>query len=431
MARFPKIDKELFIHNRKLLIENLLPKSIAIVHSNDIYPTNADGTMPFKQNSNLLWLCGIDQEETTLILFPDAPRDEWKEILFIRETNEEIAIWEGAKLTKEQAREISGIQTIYRSHEFDKILKLIIFEAENIYLETNEHVRSSNEVPTLSDRNIVRYKSMFPLHQYQRLAPILGALRSIKHPVEVELLKNACQLTRDAFLRVLRFIKPGVKEYEIEAEYLHEFIRKGASGFAYSPIIASGADSCVLHYIANDKECKDGDILLMDVGVCYAHYNSDMTRCVPVNGKFTQRQREVYDAVLRVMRQAIDMLRPGNNLNDYHKAVGHLMEEELIKLGLLDAEAVKKQDPEKPLYKKYFMHGTSHFLGLDVHDVGPRFPVFQPGMVFTCEPGIYIREEGLGIRLENDILITPSGPVDLMADIPVEAEEIEHLMNES
>lgn len=429
MYRYDPIPNELFLYNRKSVADKLLPKSIAIIHSHDIYPTNADGTMPFKQNSNLFWLTGIDQEETTLVLFPDFPDKTHKEILFIRETNEEIAIWEGAKLSKQQAKEISGISTIYWQHELDKVLTQLIFEAENIYLETNEHIRSSTQVETLSDRQIKYYKNKYPLHHFHRISPILYALRAIKHPVEISLIQKACDITGKAFRRVLPLIRPGIMEYEIEAEFLHEFIRNGCSGFAYSPIIASGFDSCVLHYVANNKKCKKGDILLMDVGTTYANYNSDMTRCVPVSGRFSARQKQVYNAVLRVMKEAIRMLVPGNNLNDYHKEVGKIMESELIQLGLLRKSDVKKQDPKFPLYKKYFMHGTSHYLGLDVHDVGPRFEKFKPGMVFTCEPGIYIREEGLGIRLENDILITEKEPVDLMKNIPIEADEIESLMN--
>lgn len=430
MYRYDPIPNELFLYNRKSVADKLLPKSIAIIHSHDIYPTNADGTMSFKQNSNLFWLTGIDQEETTLVLFPDFPDKTHKEILFIRETNEEIAIWEGSKLSKQQAMEISGISTIYWQHELDKILTQLIFEAENIYLETNEHIRSSTQVETLSDRRIKYYKNKYPLHHFHRISPILYALRAIKHPVEISLIQKACDITEKAFRRVLPLIRPGIMEYEIEAEFLHEFIRSGCSGFAYSPIIASGFDSCVLHYVANNKKCKKGDILLMDVGTTYANYNSDMTRCVPVSGRFSARQKQVYNAVLRVMKEAIRMLVPGNNLNDYHKEVGKIMESELIQLGLLRKSDVKKQDPKFPLYKKYFMHGTSHYLGLDVHDVGPRFEKFKPGMVFTCEPGIYIREENLGIRLENDILITENGPIDLMKNIPIESEEIESLMNE-
>jgi Xaa-Pro aminopeptidase len=427
--KYAPIPKELFIENRKNLTNNLLPESIAVFHSNDIMPTNADGTMPFKQNSDFFYLTGIDQEESILIICPDARDKRMREILFIKETNEHIATWEGHKLTKQEAEEISGIHTIYWLSEFEKILTLLVFESENIYLNTNEHTRAVVEVETRDARFIKYCKEKFPLHNYKRLAPIMHRLRAVKSTWEIFLIKKACQITEKGFRRVLNFIKPGVWEYEIEAELSHEFLRNRSRGFAYTPIIASGKNACVLHYTENNQQCKDGEVILLDAAAEYANYASDLTRCVPVNGRFTQRQKDVYNAVLRVMRAAKIMLVKGNNWDKYHKEVGKMMESELIGLGLLQKHEVEKQDPDFPLYKKYFMHGTSHFLGLDVHDVGSKHHIFEAGMVFTCEPGIYIPEEGLGIRLENDILITEDGNIDLMEHIPIEAEEIEEIMN--
>jgi len=426
--KYAPIGKELFIQNRENFAKLLKPKSIAILHANDVMPTNADGTMGFRQNNDLFYLSGIDQEETILVIGPDFPDPKMRELLFVRETSEQIAIWEGAKLTKEQATEVSGIQTVYWTDRFLPMLQLLFPECENIYLNTNEHSRAIIELESRDARFINYCKERFPLHHYVRLAPLLQQLRAIKSGKETELIQQACNITERGFRRVLNFVKPGVLEYEIEAEFAHEFIRNAAS-FAYQPIIASGANACVLHYVDNNQPCKDGDVLLMDVGAAYANYVSDMTRSIPVSGRFTPRQRQVYDAVLRVMRAATQMLITGNLWDEYHKEVGKIMESELIGLGLLDKHDVARQDADIPLYKKYFMHGTSHFLGLDVHDVGSKYRPFAPGMVFTCEPGIYIREEGLGIRLENNILITASGNQDMMAHIPVEAEEIEEIMN--
>lgn len=427
--RYDQIPNELYIENRKRFYQELKSNSLAIFNSNDTMPTNADGTMGFRQNSDLLILCGIDQEESILLLYPECKNVNHREILFLKETSEEIAIWEGEKLTKEKARELSGIQTIYWLQEFETILKSVMSEAEFVYLNTNEHTRNTNPVETRDARFIKWCKENYPLHQYLRVAPIMHRLRSVKHKIEIELLQHACNITEKGFRRLLNFVKPGVFEYEIEAELIHEFIRNKSRGFAYTPIIASGYSACVLHYIENNKECKDGDLLLLDIGAEYANYASDLTRCIPVNGRFSSRQKQVYDAVLRVQRKAIQMLKPGAIVKEINENVGKLMEEELINLGLLNLHDVKNQDPQKPLYKKYFMHGTSHFLGLDVHDVGYFSEPIKPGMVFTCEPGIYIREESLGIRIENDILVTEDGPYDLMQNIPIETEEIEDLMN--
>ena len=427
--RYTSIDPTLFIENRKRLTSLMKPKSIAILNANDIMPTNADGTMGFRQSSDLFHLSGVDQEETVLLIFPDHPDPKFRDVLFVRETNEHIAVWEGEKLSKEQARQVSGIQTIFWTHQFEAMMRLIIFEAQHVYLNTNEHTRNESPVQTRDRRYIQGFREMYPLHTLERLAPLMHNIRAIKHPVEIDLMQTACNITKSGIERLLGFIKPGVMEYEIEAELMHEFLRNRSRGFAYTPIIASGASACVLHYIENSRECKDGDVILLDVGAEYANYASDLTRSFPVNGRFTKRQRQVYDAVLRVFKQSRDMLVTGNIWDEYHVEVGKLMESELIGLGLLTKHDVQKQDPEWPAYKKYFPHGTSHFIGIDVHDVGNKYRRFEPGMVFTCEPGIYIREEGLGIRLENDILITEDGNVDLMANIPIEAEEIEELMN--
>ena len=428
--RYETIGKELFIKNRANFIQHLKPRSVAVFNSNDVMPTNADGNLRFIQNSDLFYLSGIDQEESVLILFPDFPDEKYREILFLRKTNEEIAVWEGHKYTKEEATETSGVQTVYWLSQFNLIFNTLMAEAEHVYLNTNEHIRASVRVQTRDARFIQYCQEHYPLHHYERSAPIMHRLRAIKSPREIELLQHACDITEQGFRRVLAFTKPGVREYEVEAEYLHEFVRRGSRGFAYEPIVASGKNACVLHYISNDAVCQSGEVMMMDVGAEYARYNADMSRAIPVSGRFTDRQRQVYDAVLRVQRAAMKLLRPGNVIKEYHKEVGKIMEEELIKLGLLDLQEVKQQDEQKPLYKQYFMHGTSHHLGLDVHDVGNVYRAFELGMVFTVEPGIYIQKENLGIRLENNVVITEDGVHDLMRNIPIEAEEIEELMNQ-
>lgn len=426
--KYLPINNQLFINNRKRFSALLKPNSVAIFNSNDILPTNADGSLKFKQNSDLFYLSGIDQEESILVIYPDAKDGIHKEVLFLKETNEHIAIWEGHKLTKSEALTVSGIQKVYWLSEFKTVLRSLLAEAEFIYLNTNEHVRAVVETETREARFVKWCMNEYPVHKFERSAPLMHNLRAIKQDTEIELIQQACDITHKGFMRLLNFIKPGVWEYEIEAELIHEFTRNRSNGFAYTPIIASGLNSCVLHYIDNSLQCKDGDILLLDVAAEYANYNSDMTRSIPVNGKYTPRQKEVYNAVLRVMKSATKMLVPGTLMADYQKAVGQLMEEELIKLNLLSADDVKKQNPDSPLYKKYFMHGTSHYMGLDVHDVGNRYRKFEAGMVYTCEPGIYIPQESLGIRIENNILITDNGPKDLMANIPIEANDIEALM---
>lgn len=429
--RYLPIDNQLFIQNRQRLASLLKPKSLVVLNANDIMPTNADGTMPFRQNNDLFYLTGVDQEETQLVLFPQHPDPKFREVLFLRETSELIEIWEGHKLTKAEAERTTGIpqKQIYWTHQFEQIFVQMVFEADVVYLNTNEHTRAGVSVQTRDARYIDAFKQNYPLHQLERLAPLMHFLRAIKQPQEIQLIQTAIDITDNMFRRLLNFIKPGVWEYEIEAEMMHEFLRNRSRGAAYTPIIASGANACVLHYIDNSQQCQDGEVILLDLGAEYANYNADMTRSVPVNGRFTERQRAVYDAVLRVLKEARQMLRPGNLWDDYHREVGKVMEAELIGLGLISQKDVQDQDPEVPAYKKYFMHGTSHFLGLDVHDVGNKYRKMEPGMVFTVEPGIYIRDEKLGIRLENNVLITESGNIDLMAHIPLEAEEIEELMN--
>jgi len=425
--KYNSLNKDIFNKNRALFSQKFEKNSLAIFNSNDIMPTNADGTMPFKQNSDLFWLSGIDQEESVLIIVNN--NSAFEELLFLKETNEHIAIWEGAKLSKLEAQKNSGIQKVYWLDELEHFLKDKISEIDNVYLNKNIHSRSSSEVQTRDDRFRNKIKNQFPNKKIKEIAPLMHKLRFIKSNLEVELMQHACNITEKGLRRILPIIKPGIMEYEIEAELMHEFLSNRSTGFAYQPIIGSGSDSCVLHYIENNKKCLDGDVLLMDFGAEYANYASDLTRTVPVNGVFSARQRNVYNAVHRVMKQATNMLRPGTDHKKMQQEVVKIMEGELITLGLFDRHDIKKQDPKNPLFKKYFMHGTSHSLGLDVHDVGDTNAPMAEGMVFTCEPGIYIRDEGIGIRLENDILITKGDPNDLMKNIPIEIDEIEELMN--
>lgn len=427
--KYPLIDNSLFINNRKNFAKRTKPNSVAIFHASDEFPRSGDQTFLFKQNPDFFYLTGIDQEQSILLLFPDCPNKAYKEVLFLRQTNEHIAIWEGHKYTKEEAKGASGIENIYWLSEYETIVQNIIYYAEYVYINTNENDRYGHSVPYRDLRMFEALKTKYPLHKYERAAVIMRDLRVIKSPVEIELTQKACDITNNAFVRVLKFLKPGVTEYEIEAEITHEFLRQRATGHAYHPILASGKNAVVLHYTDNNQACSDGDVILFDFGAEYANYNADMSRSVPVNGRFTARQRAVYDAVLRIMREATKMIVAGTNWNEYHEEVGKITTSELIGLGLLDRHDVEKQDPNTPLYKKYFMHGTSHHLGLDVHDFASRYKPFEVGNILTCEPGIYIPEEGLGIRIENNILITREGNRDLMANIPVEAGHIEELMN--
>ena len=426
--KYNTLDSNLFIQNRNLFSRKLENNSIAIFNSNDVMPTNSDGTMPFKQNSDLFWLTGVDQEESVLVITKHNDNTV-EELLFLKETNEHIAIWEGAKLTKEKALQNSGIKKVYWLSDMEAMIEGKITDCKNLYLNKNIHSRSTSEVQTRDDRYRESIASKFPNKIIKEVAPIMHELRFIKSNIEVGLIQHACDITEKGLRRILPLIKPGIMEYEIEAELMHEFLSNRSVGFAYQPIIGSGIDSCVLHYIDNNKKCLDGDILLMDFGAEYANYASDLTRSIPVNGRFSSRQSDVYNAVLRVMKEATNMLRPATDHKQMQQEVIKLMQEELINLGLFDMHDVKNQDPKNPLYKKYFMHGTSHSLGLDVHDVGDTSTPMKSGMVFTCEPGIYIQEEGLGIRLENDILVTDGNPHDLMGNIPIELDEIEVLMH--
>jgi Xaa-Pro aminopeptidase len=427
--KYLPINAALFNLNREKFKKELPKNAVAIFFSNDEMPRSGDQSFPFRQNPDLFWLTGIDQEKTILVIYPDCPNPLYREVLFLRKTNEVIAVWEGHKYTMEEARLASGIQQIYWEENFETVLPSLMAYCESVYVNINENDRLANFVPYKDIRFAHKIREEYPAHELKRLGPIMSKLRSIKSEIEIELTKKACEITRDAFVSILKMIKPGVAEYEIEAEIIKTFISQRATGHAYTPIIGSGKNSCVLHYIENNNICKDGEILLMDFGAEYANYAADLTRTVPVNGRFSDRQKAVYNAVLKVMKLAKSMLVPGTILADYNNEVGKLMESELIRLGLLDKEKVAKQDPKNPLYKKYFMHGTSHFLGIDVHDIGPRYELMKVGNLFTCEPGIYIPEEGIGIRIENDILITENGQLDLMADIPIEIEEIEEIMN--
>ena len=427
--RYTPAEKELFVQNRKNFRALMRNSSMAIFHANDEMPRSADGFFAFRQNPDLYYLSGIDQEKTILLMYPDSPNPAYQEVLFLRKTNEHIAIWEGHKYSIEEARNASGIKTIFWLEEFDNIFPMLMNWCSNVYLNANEHDRFSSEVSSKDLRFANALRSQYPLHHYERSAPFMSSLRSIKSDAEIRMMQNAMDITGKAFQRVLGFVKPGVMEYEIEAEITHEFIRNRAGGHAYTPIIASGKNACVLHYTDNSQECLSGDVVLMDFGAEYANYAADLTRSVPVNGRFTDRQKKVYQSVLNVLKAARKMLVAGNTFDVYNKEVGYVMEKELIGLGLLNNMDVEAQHPDRPLYKKYFMHGTSHFLGLDVHDLGNRYEKMQTGMVFTCEPGIYIPEENLGIRLENDILITEKGPIDMMGHIPIEVDEIEDLMH--
>jgi Xaa-Pro aminopeptidase len=428
--KYDRIDKRLFERNRAKFIQQMKENTVAAFNSNDIYPVSADSSMPFEQHRDIFYLSGVDQEESILVLFPDASDPKHREILFLKETNDHIAVWEGEKLTKEAAFESTGVKTVYWLQEFDTIFKQLMAEAEGIYFNTNEHLRANTETQTREDRFIKKYKKLYPAHQVHKSAPILHRIRSAKEDIELDLMQKACDITEGAVKRVLEFTKPGVWEHEIEAEIIHEFIRKRSDGFAYTPIIASGKNACVLHYVENNQQCLKGDVILMDFGAKYANYASDQTRAIPVSGRYTDRQKEVYNAVLHVKNESEKLLVPGTLIPEYHKEVGKLMEEQLLKIKLLDKTDIKNQDPNWPAYKRYFMHGTSHFIGLDTHDSGLYHKPIEAGMVFTCEPGIYIPEENLGIRLEDDLIIQDGKPAkNMMSGIPLEVQEIEDYMN--
>ena len=428
--KYHPIDSTLFVKNRSNFMAQMKANSLAVFNSNDIYPISADSTMPFQQHRDIYYLSGVDQEESILVMFPDCPNKKHREILFLKETNDHIAVWEGEKLTKKRAFEVSGIKTVYWLQDLNKVMAELMAQSDTVHINTNEHYRASIETETREDRFTKWLLNKYPAHKVEKSNPILQRLRSIKDPIELDLLQKACNITEKGMRRVLKFIKPGVAEYEIEAEFIHEFLRNRSKGFAYTPIIASGNNANVLHYIENNQICNDGDLILLDVGAEYANYSSDMTRTIPVNGRYSKRQKEVYNAVNNVKINATNMLIPGTIWADYHKEVGKLMTSELLGLGLLDKADVQNEDPNWPAYKKYFMHGTSHHMGLDTHDYGLLWEPMKTNMVFTVEPGIYIPEEGFGIRLEDDVVIQEKGaPLNLMKNIPIAIEEIEDIMN--
>lgn len=428
--KYHSIDSRLFIKNRNKFMAQMKPKSVAVFNSNDIYPISADSTLPFEQHRDIFYLSGIDQEESILLLFPDAPDESQKQMLFLKETNEHIAVWEGEKLTKKAAFEISGIKTVHWLHDFEKVLSEMMGYSETMYINTNEHYRAIVETETREARFIKKWKSDYPAHQVAKSNPILQRLRSVKESEELDLIQKACDITEKGFRRILPFVQPNIMEYEIEAELIHEFIRHRSKGFAYTPIIASGINNTVLHYIQNNQQCKAGELILLDVAAEYANYSSDLTRTIPVSGRYSDRQKAVYKSVLRVKNEATKMLTPGTLLKDYHKEVGKIMTSELLGLGLIDTADIQNENPEKPAYKKYFMHGTSHFLGLNTHDYGIVTEPIQANMVFTVEPGIYIPAEGFGIRLEDNVVVQETGePFNLMRNIPIEIDEIESLMH--
>ena len=428
--RYKSISSHIYKKNRGKFMSRMKKNSFAVFNSNDIYPIGADSTFPFEQHRDIFYLTGIDQEETILLLSPQDKEIKNREILFVKETDKNIQIWEGPKLSKEDARSISGIEKILWLNEFEPTLKEITSQNNGIYLNKNEHYRNNSETQTREDRFISKFKKEYPTHSVYRSNPILQQIRSIKDPLEINQIKKACDITEMGFRRILKFIKPGIWEYEIEAELLHEFISNRSKGFAYSPIIASGKNANILHYIKNNSQCKSGELILIDSAAEYGNYCSDLTRTIPVSGRYSVRQKAVYNAVLNVKREATTLLRPGNLWKEYHEEVGKIMTAELLKLGLLDKNDVRKQDPKNPAYKKYFMHGTSHHIGLDTHDYGLLNEPFEPNMVFTVEPGIYLPDEGFGIRIEDVVVVQESGdPINLMKNIPIEIDEIESIMN--
>ena len=428
--RYNPIHSGVYTKNRVRFAKELHSKSLAVFNSNDIYPISADSTLPFEQHRDLFYLSGIDQEESILVIFPDALEKKYREILFVKETNDHIAVWEGAKLTKKQASELSGIQTVCWLSEFKRIFQELSSQCDRFYFNTNEHYRQAVETQTREDRFIEWCKRNYPAHNVGKSNPILQKLRSVKAPEEIAQIQQACDITEKGFRRVLSFIEPGVWEYEIEAELIHEFIKNRSKGFAYTPIIASGNNTNILHYTENNQQCHEGDLVLMDVAAEYGNYSSDLTRTVPISGKFSPRQKEVYAAVLNVKKEATNLLVSGTLWKEFHIEVGKLMTSELLGLGLLDKADIQNENKERPAYKKYFMHGTAHHIGLDTHDYGLLHLPMEANMVFTVEPGIYIPEEGFGIRLEDDVVLQKEGePHNLMSSIPIEIEEIEMLMN--
>jgi Xaa-Pro aminopeptidase len=405
--------------------------ALAIVHSNDEMPRNGDQFFPYRQNSDFFYLTGIPQERSILVLFPEHPVQKNREILFISKPDPKFEMWNGKRLTKSEAISISGIQNIQWLDDFDKLLDELAFAATSVYLNSNENPRFSTDVPTRDVRFIKDIKRRFPLHPLERLAPLLTELRLTKEPEEINIMQHACDITSSAFDWIMANTQPGIFEYEIEAGISYQFRKLKAQGHAFAPIVATGENGCVLHYVSNNSQCKDGDLLLLDFGAEFMNYAADCSRTIPVNGRFTPRQRQFYDATLRVFQKSKALMRKGTTIAHIGKLAGKLWEEEHVNLGLYSMNDLKNSDSSDPLYAKYFPHGITHFLGLDVHDVGSRFHTLEAGMVLTCEPGIYVQEEGIGIRIENDILITEDEPIDLMRCIPIEAEEIEEIMNSS
>lgn len=426
--RHAPIDPALFVAHRRQLRELLPRHAVAVVHAADVLPTTGDGTLKMHPASDLFWLSGIEQEESVLVLAPDATEPGHREMLFIRQPNEQLATWEGEQLSKERAQKIAGIAKVRWLADLPTVLHALLCESDVVLLNANEHERASIEVDSRDLRLARQLIAKYPLHRVERLAPLLRKLRAVKSPAEIELLRQAIEITDAGLRRVLSVLKPGVMEYELEAELLAEFTRRRGK-MGYEPIIAAGGNACVLHYLDNDKPCRSGDLVLIDVGANYANYNADLTRTYPVNGRFTPRQRAVYDAVLRVLKSSIARALPGTAARDWKRAAQLEMNEELLALGLLTTEQVAKETSEEPASRKYFMHGLGHSLGLGVHDLAPINGPFEPGWVLTVEPGIYIPEEGIGVRLENDILVTENGPLDLCSHVPIEPDEIERLLS--
>ena len=430
--KYESIDSKLFIKNRLNFSKKMKENGIAFFNSNDIYPVSADSTLPFEQHRDIFYLSGIDQEESVLVLCPNSINPKHREILFLKETNDHIAVWEGPKINKKQAYELSGVKSVYWLNDLENIIEELMVNCNNIYINENEHYRAKVETETREARFSKWLLNKYPKQNKQRSNPILQRLRSVKDPIETRLIQHACNITNKGFRRILNFVKPGVWEYEIEAEFIHEFLINKSKKFAYTPIIASGQNANILHYIENNMQCKNGDLILLDVGAEYANYSSDMTRTIPVNGRFNKRQKAVYNSVLKVKKEATKLLVPGTDWAEYHTEVGKLMTSELIDLKLLDKSDIQQQSKDKPAYKKYFMHGTSHHMGLDTHDYGLLEEPMEENMVFTVEPGIYLPTEGFGIRLEDDVIIQKTGePINMMRDIPIEIDEIENLMNAS
>ena len=424
------IPNRLFIRNRANLAAQMPPKSVAVFTANESMPRNGDEFYPFRQQSDFFYLTGINEENAYLLIAPDYPIEDLREILFIEPYDEVKATWQGEMLDNAQAAELSGIKTVKGSDAFWQFLNDIALSGygDTIFLNSYEYPKYECAVETIQKRFVKQVKERYPMHNYGRTAPILNALRMVKSEEEIEITRQACDVTAKAFRRCLETVKPGMNEYEVQAEIEYIFKKNNASGHAYAPIIAAGKNACCLHYCKNQSQLNDGDLILFDIGCELKNYSSDLSRTIPINGKFTERQKDCYNAVLRVMKEITKLYRVGGTINEINETTYKLMEQEMIALGLFTAEDVKKQNPDKPLYKKYLMHGMSHHIGLDVHDSIDKFKPFEPGMILTCEPGLYIRDEGIGIRIENDLLITEGEPINLFEGLPTEIDEIEAAM---